>query len=48
MSYTVNSLEEMPNALSYLIKTVEELQSTVKALQQLTVRRPYRKLLISL
>ena len=37
MSYTVNSsvnsLEEMPNALSYLIKTVEELQSTVKALQ---------------
>ena len=31
MSYTVNSLEEMPNALSYLIKTVEELQSTVKA-----------------
>lgn len=30
MSYTVNSLEEMPNALSYLIKTVEELQSTVK------------------
>ena len=32
MSYTVNSLEEMPNALSYLIKTVEELQSTVKAL----------------
>ena len=33
MSYTVNSWEEMPNALSYLIKTVEELQSTVKALQ---------------
>ena len=33
MSYTVNSFEEMPNALSYLIKTVEELQSTVKALQ---------------
>ena len=33
MSYTVSSLEEMPNALSYLIKTVEELQSTVKALQ---------------
>ena len=27
MSYTVNSFEEMPNALSYLIKTVEELQS---------------------
>ena len=34
MSYTVNSLEEMPNALSYLIKTVEELQSTVKAFKQ--------------
>ena len=33
MSYTVNSFEEMPNALSYLIKTVEELKSTVKALQ---------------
>ena len=33
MSYTVNSLEEMPNALSYLIKTVEELQFIVKALQ---------------
>ena len=32
MSYTVNSFEEMPNALSYLIKTVEELKSTVKAL----------------
>ena len=27
MAYKVNSLEEMPNALSYLIKTVEELQS---------------------
>ena len=33
MSYTVNSFEEMPNALSYLIKTVEELKSIVKALQ---------------
>ena len=27
MSYTVSSLEEMPNALSYLIKTVEEKQA---------------------
>ena len=33
MGYTVNSLEEMPDALSYLIKTVEELQTSVKALQ---------------
>ena len=33
MSYTVNSFEEMPSALSYLIKTVEELQFSVKALQ---------------
>ena len=30
MSYTVNSFEEMPSALSYLIKTVEELQFSGK------------------
>ena len=27
MAYKVNSLEEMPNALSYLIESVEALQS---------------------
>ena len=29
MAYKVNSLEEMPNALSYLIESVEALQSKV-------------------
>ena len=33
MAYKVNSLEEMPNALSYLIESVEALQSKVNALQ---------------
>ena len=33
MAYKVNSLEEMPNALSYLIESVETLQSKVNALQ---------------
>ena len=33
MAYKVNSLEEMPNALSYLIESVEVLQSKVNALQ---------------
>ena len=33
MAYKVNSLEEMPNALSYLIESVESLQSKVNALQ---------------
>ena len=33
MAYKVNSLEEMPNALSYLIESVEILQSKVNALQ---------------
>lgn len=33
MAYKVNSLEEMPNALSYLIDSVEVLQSKVNALQ---------------
>ena len=32
MAYKVNSLEEMPNALSYLIESVEALQSKVNAL----------------
>ncbi len=31
MAYKVNSLEEMPNALSYLIESVEALQSKVNA-----------------
>ena len=31
MAYKVNSLEEMPNALSYLIESVEVLQSKVNA-----------------
>ena len=33
MAYKVNSLEEMPNALSYLIESVEALQTKVNALQ---------------
>ena len=33
MAYKVNSLEEMPNALSYLIESVEVLQTKVNALQ---------------
>ena len=33
MAYKVNSLEEMPNALSYLIESIEALQSKVNALQ---------------
>ncbi len=33
MAYKVNSLEEMPNALFYLIESVEVLQSKVNALQ---------------
>ena len=33
MSYKVNLLEEMPNALFYLIESVEALQSKVNALQ---------------
>ena len=33
MAYKVNSLEEMLNALSYLIESVEALQSKVNALQ---------------
>ena len=32
MAYKVNSLEEIPNALSYLIESVE-VQSKVNALQ---------------
>ena len=31
MAYKVNSLEEMPNALSYLIESVEAKQNKVKA-----------------
>ncbi len=31
MAYKVNSLEEMPNALSYLIESVEALQTKVNA-----------------
>ena len=33
MAYKVNSLEEMPNALSYSIESVEVLQTKVNALQ---------------
>ena len=33
MAYKVNSLEEMPNALSYLIESVDVLQTKVNALQ---------------
>ena len=33
MEYIVNSLEEMPKALSYLINKVETLQKTVNILQ---------------
>ena len=33
MAYKVNSLGEMPNALSYLIESVEALQSKINALQ---------------
>ena len=33
MEYTVKSLEEMPQALSYLIEKVESLQNTVDTLR---------------
>lgn len=33
MNYQVNSLEEMPGALSYLINKVESLQQTVNTLR---------------
>ena len=33
MEYTVKSLEEMPQALSYLIEKVESLQNTVNTLR---------------
>ena len=32
-NYTVNSLEEMPKALSYLIEKVDSLQKTVNTLR---------------
>ena len=42
MAYKVNSLEEMPNALSYLIESVEALQSKVNALQNTLPSLPIR------
>ena len=42
MEIEVKSLEEMPGALSYLIKSVEELKRTVNVLQtkqEVTIQR---------